>query len=46
MGWKWGRCGDRGPERNAIRCPGCGLDQWEQVEFIVKSVTDTDPRFA
>ena len=23
-----------------------GLDEWEQVEFIVKSVTDTDPHFA
>ena len=23
-----------------------GLDEWDQVEFIVKSVTDTDPHFA
>ena len=23
-----------------------GLDDWDQVEFIVKSVTDTDPHFA
>ena len=127
MGWKCGNRGDRGPERNAIRCPSCGtktptptdddgftardwlgqadeygdamhqsarkrirfrdvdreisrvfrgddaigrvfrivdragggydlkfdrhptvygLDDWEQVEFIVGSVTDTDPHFA